>query len=194
MAIWDKLKTELDRAGKAAQGALDEGKTRLEAFRARQLADKAAQALGYAVFRAKQAGTEVDWETLQRLVNALAEKEAEVQRLEKELREEEKTATEDSSRPRSRLTHSELVRGRSQNAKGRTGGYSQPVLPSALSVFCFALLSVRRRQRLVPLHQLILTRRAMHIHAANQHALRARQWLERIAAPDHHVRLTTWLQ
>ena len=96
MAIWDKLKTELDRAGKAAQDALDEGKTRLEAFRARQLADKAAQALGYAVFRAKQAGTEVDWETLQRLVNALAEKEAEVQRLEKELREEEKPKTEAS--------------------------------------------------------------------------------------------------
>ena len=99
MAIWDKLKTELDRAGKAAQDALDEGKTRLEAFRARQLADKAAQALGYAVFRAKQAGTEVDWETLQRLVNALAEKEAEVQRLEKELREEEKPKTEASSPP-----------------------------------------------------------------------------------------------
>lgn len=94
MALWDKLKTELDRAGKAAQGALDEGKTRLEAFRARQLADKAAQALGYAVFRAKQAGTEVDWETLQRLVNALAEKEAEVQRLEKELREEDQPKTE----------------------------------------------------------------------------------------------------
>lgn len=94
MAIWDKLKTELDRAGKAAQGALDEGKTRLEAFRARQLADKAAQALGYAVFRAKQAGTEVDWETLQRLVTALAEKEAEVQRLEKELRDEEKKPSE----------------------------------------------------------------------------------------------------
>ena len=90
MAIWDKLKTELDRAGKAAQGALDEGKTRLEAFRARQLADKAAQALGYAVFRAKQAGTEVDWTTLQRLVNALAEKEAEVHRLEKELAADDK--------------------------------------------------------------------------------------------------------
>jgi hypothetical protein len=90
MAIWDKLKTELDRAGKVAQGALDEGKTRLEAFRARQLADKAAQALGYAVFRARQAGTEVDWATLQRLVNALAEKEAEVHRLEKELAADEK--------------------------------------------------------------------------------------------------------
>ena len=99
MAIWDKLKTELDKAGKAAQDALDEGKTRLEAFRARQLADKAAQSLGYAVFRAKQAGTEVDWETLQRLVNALAEKEAEVQRLEKELRDEEKPKTEGSPPP-----------------------------------------------------------------------------------------------
>jgi HEPN domain-containing protein len=92
MAIWDKLRTELDRAGKVAQDALDEGKTRLEAFRARQLADKAAQALGYAVFRAKQSGTEVDWSTLQRLVNALAEKEAEVQRLEKELAAEETKA------------------------------------------------------------------------------------------------------
>ena len=99
MAIWDKLKTELDRAGKAAQGALDEGKTRLEAFRARQLADKAGQSLGYAVFRAKQAGTEVDWETLQRLVNALAEKEAEVQRLEKELRDEEKTSAPETPPP-----------------------------------------------------------------------------------------------
>lgn len=99
MAIWDKLKGELDRAGKAAQDALDEGKTRLEAFRARQLADKAAQALGYAVFRAKQSGTEVDWETLQRLVNALAEKEAEVQRLEKDLRDEEKPKTDASPPP-----------------------------------------------------------------------------------------------
>ena len=97
MAIWDKLKTELDRAGKAAQDALDEGKTRLEAFRARQQADKAAQALGYAVFRARQSGAEVDWHTLQRLVNALAEKEAEVQRLEKELSTDDKK--EESSTP-----------------------------------------------------------------------------------------------
>ena len=62
MAIWDKLKTELDRAGKAAQSALDEGKVRLEAFRTRQLADKAAQAFGYSVYRAKQSGTDLDAE------------------------------------------------------------------------------------------------------------------------------------
>jgi hypothetical protein len=99
MALWDKLKTELDRAGKVAQDAIDEGKTRLEAFRARQQADKAAQALGYAVFRARQAGTEVDWQTLQRLVNALAEKEAEVARLEKELSAEEKPAASTAEPP-----------------------------------------------------------------------------------------------
>ena len=60
MPIWDRLKSELDRAGRAAQGALDEGRIQLEAFRARQRMDKAAQAIGYAVYRAKSAGTEVD--------------------------------------------------------------------------------------------------------------------------------------
>ena len=54
MALWDKLSTELRSAGKAARGALDEGKIRLELFRTRQLADKAAQALGYAVHQAHQ--------------------------------------------------------------------------------------------------------------------------------------------
>src|SRR6185295_9775109 len=44
MALLDRLKQELDRAGKVAQDAFDDGKTRLEAFRTRQLADKAAQA------------------------------------------------------------------------------------------------------------------------------------------------------
>jgi hypothetical protein len=87
MAIWDKLKTELDRAGKAAQSALDEGKVRLEAFRTRQLADKAAQAFGYAVYRAKQSGTDLDPETYARLTATLATHEAEASRLEQELRD-----------------------------------------------------------------------------------------------------------
>lgn len=87
MAIWDKLKTELDRAGKAAQNALDEGKVRLEAFRTRQLADKAAQALGYAVFRAKQGGGDLDPETYARLSATLATHETEAARLEEQLRE-----------------------------------------------------------------------------------------------------------
>jgi len=87
MAIWDKLKTELDRAGKAAQNALDEGKVRLEAFRTRQLADKAAQALGYAVYRAKQSGSELDPESYARLSATLATHETEASRLEQQLRD-----------------------------------------------------------------------------------------------------------
>ena len=87
MPLWDKLKTELDRAGKAAQTALDEGRVRLEAFRSRQLADKAAQALGYAVHRARKEGTEVDLETLARLSGSIASHEADVARYEVQLRE-----------------------------------------------------------------------------------------------------------
>ena len=85
MAFIDKLKEELDRAGRAAQGAIDEGKTRLEGFRTRQLADKAAQALGYAVFRAKQGGGEIDADTYSRLAATLATHDAEASRYEQEL-------------------------------------------------------------------------------------------------------------
>jgi len=85
MAFIDKLKEELDRAGRAAQGALDEGKTRLEAFRTRQLADKAAQALGYAVFRAKQAGGDIDADTYTRLAATLATHDAEAAKYEADL-------------------------------------------------------------------------------------------------------------
>ena len=85
MALWDKLKTELDRAGKAAQGAIDEGKVRLDAFRVRQLADKAAQALGYAVYRAKLQNQEVDPDTYSRLSSTLAAHEAEANRYEAQL-------------------------------------------------------------------------------------------------------------
>src|SRR5678815_3006773 len=87
MAIWDKLKTELDRAGKAAQNALDEVKLRLEAFRTRQLADKAAQALGYAVYRAKHSGADLDAETYARLSATLETHETEASRLEQQLRD-----------------------------------------------------------------------------------------------------------
>lgn len=85
MALLDKLKEELDKAGRAAQGALDEGKIRLEAFRTRQLADKAAQALGYAVFRAKQGGGDVDSDTYTRLSATLATHDAEAAKYEAQL-------------------------------------------------------------------------------------------------------------
>jgi len=85
MAFMDKLKEELDRAGRAAQDALDEGKTRLEAFRTRQLADKAAQALGYAVYRARQSGGDIDADTYTRLAATLTTHDAEASKYEAEL-------------------------------------------------------------------------------------------------------------
>ena len=86
MPIWDRLKSELDRAGRAAQGALDEGRIQLEAFRAKQRMDKAAQALGYAVYRAKNAGTDVEPDSYTRLAGELTAAEAEHTKLEEDLR------------------------------------------------------------------------------------------------------------
>lgn len=85
MPLWNKLKQELDRAGQVAQGAIDEGRLRLDAFRARQLADKAAQAIGYAVYRARQRGEEVDADTYARLSSTLASHEAEAARIEEQM-------------------------------------------------------------------------------------------------------------
>ncbi len=96
MAVWDNLKRELDtagkglqdvleKAGKATQGAIEEGKARVDAFRERQLADRAAQALGYAIFRAEQSGSQLDTDTKARLTATLSEREAEAARLESHL-------------------------------------------------------------------------------------------------------------
>ena len=99
MALLDRLKQELDRAGKVAQDAFDDGKTRLEAFRTRQLADKAAQALGYAVYRAKKSGRELDAATYDRLAATLETHDSEAARLEAEieLRRQQSAATRSSS-------------------------------------------------------------------------------------------------
>ena len=53
MPIWNSLKRELDRAGQAAQDALDEGRLRLEQHRAKQRAEAAAASLGFAIYRAR---------------------------------------------------------------------------------------------------------------------------------------------
>lgn len=85
MELLDKLKQELDRAGKVAQDAFDDGKSRLEAFRTRQLADKAAQALGYAVYRARKGGGDLDAATYDRLRATLDTHDTEAARLEAEI-------------------------------------------------------------------------------------------------------------
>lgn len=82
MALFDKLRQELDRAGRQAQRALDEGRLRLDLYRARQSTDRFAQRLGYAVFRAKQTGAELSADELTSHVNNLTASEAEVKRIE----------------------------------------------------------------------------------------------------------------
>jgi hypothetical protein len=87
MAIWNTLKGELDKAGRAAQGALDEGKLRLESHRAKQRAEAAAASLGFAVYRARAAGGELEPERYSVLAANLASAEAEIARLEREIAE-----------------------------------------------------------------------------------------------------------
>jgi len=94
MALWNKLQTELDRFGRVAQSAFDEGKARLEIMRVRQLADKAAQALGYAVHNARKSGGELDADSYARLSSTLAAHEAEVERLEAQLEAAKASRTE----------------------------------------------------------------------------------------------------
>jgi hypothetical protein len=94
MPIWGRLKQELDRASRAAQGAIDEGRIRLEVFRVRQRADRAAQALGYAVHRARREGRELSAEDSERHSAQLARAEAEIERLESQLSDLRRTPTD----------------------------------------------------------------------------------------------------
>lgn len=87
MALWNKLKDELNRAGRAAQDALDEGKVRLDLLRSRQAMDRSAQKLGYAVYRARKLGGDVPTDEYARLSGEMANAEAEVERYETLLRE-----------------------------------------------------------------------------------------------------------
>lgn len=85
MALWNKVKSGLDRVGESAQHALDEGRVRLEIGRIRKLADKAAQGLGYALAKARDAGGELDTETYGRFRATMREHELELKRHEEQL-------------------------------------------------------------------------------------------------------------
>ena len=114
MALLDRLKQELDRAGKVAQDAFDDGKTRLEAFRTRQLADKAAQSLGYAVYRAKKGGRDLDAATFDRLSATLETHDTEAARLEAEIELRRQQAA--ASRASSSTTSGSASTGGSESA------------------------------------------------------------------------------
>src|SRR5438309_1553313 len=80
MALWDRVRTELDRAGRVAQQAFDEGRLRLELLRARRQADGAAQRLGYAVYRARRDSRDVNGDEYVALARNIEMAEAEVAR------------------------------------------------------------------------------------------------------------------
>ncbi len=82
MALLDRLRQELNVAGKTAQRALDEGKLRLDLYRAKQTVDRFAQRFGYAVYRARTAGADLPVEEYTAHVSNLAAAEADVARLE----------------------------------------------------------------------------------------------------------------
>ena len=111
MPLFDRLRHELDRAGQSAQRALDEGRLRLDLFRARQSVDRFAQRFGYATYRAKKTGAELPSEELAAHISNLTAAEAEVTRLEKmieQLAQERRNPPDDSSsaadRPRAETT------------------------------------------------------------------------------------------
>lgn len=85
MPMWGRLKDELDRASRAAQGAIDEGRVRLEIFRARQRADREAQLLGYAVYRARTEARELSPDEQERYHAEIRRVEDEIERLESQL-------------------------------------------------------------------------------------------------------------
>lgn len=80
MALWDRVKTELDRAGRVAQQAFDEGRLRLEMLRARRSADSAAQKLGYAVYHARKESRDIASDEYTGYARAIEAAEAEVER------------------------------------------------------------------------------------------------------------------
>ena len=82
MALLDRLRQELDRAGRQASRAFDEGRLRLDLFRAKQSLDRFAQRFGYASYRAKKAGADLPAEELTAHMNNMTAAEAEVTRLE----------------------------------------------------------------------------------------------------------------
>lgn len=82
MALLDRLRQELNLAGKSAQRALDDGRLRLDLYRARQTVDKLAQRFGYAVFRARASGSDLLPDEYASNVSNLTAAEADVQRIE----------------------------------------------------------------------------------------------------------------
>ena len=82
MALLDRLRQELDRAGRQAHAPSTKVGCDSTCYRASNRVDRFAQRFGYAGFRAKKAGRELPAEELTAHMNNLVAAEAEVTRLE----------------------------------------------------------------------------------------------------------------
>ena len=88
MSLRDKISQGFDRAVKATESAIDEGKLRVQAYQSRQRADKKAETLGYAVARARATGIALDEASLTALVDAVNAADAEATALDIKLKPE----------------------------------------------------------------------------------------------------------
>ena len=99
MTLWNRVRTELEEAGRLAQGALDEGRLRLEAYRERKRADRIAQQLGWVYYRANVAQTTADAVEVTRLTDEMARHENEARRLEEQIAGIERSRTPGDAPP-----------------------------------------------------------------------------------------------
>src|SRR5262249_35357470 len=96
--LFDRLGQELEVFGKKAQAALDEGKLQIEQMRVRRRRDNAARDLGLLVHR-RERGTEVEPRPVEALLVRLAEREAELGRLHRQLDEAGRNRPTRTARP-----------------------------------------------------------------------------------------------
>lgn len=84
MSLIDRVAAELDKLGRKANQALDEGKLRMELHRVRRRKDNAARDLGYVAYRQAKGEAPPPGE-IETLTRKIAQAEAEVARLQAEI-------------------------------------------------------------------------------------------------------------
>ncbi|HEU4799587.1 MAG TPA: hypothetical protein VFS94_03055 [Gemmatimonadales bacterium] len=87
--LFDRLNQELEAFGKRAQEVFDDGRVRLDLMRIRNQRDAAARELGYLVHRRERGHGEVEQGRIDAAMLKMDDLGKEVERLEKELIEEQ---------------------------------------------------------------------------------------------------------
>ncbi len=85
MGLMDRISAGVEALGRKANQALDEGRLRMELLRVRRRRDNAARELGYVAYRQARGTPPSDGE-VEFLVRKIGDAEAEVARLEEQLK------------------------------------------------------------------------------------------------------------